>query len=193
MKNFIITLLCATVLFSCNNKKDFGVVNLEDEKTKLVEDLFKAVEKEDIGFLKELFSKDMVFVNPDGEEFNKDEFIAGVEELFEMFENVKIKENNNSTDGSGSAIETTHYSTGDTWTEIWSDFSANGKYTGDEVSFPFYIAYKWEGNKIIREMQYFNPKVFDNEREAKNIFQKDTLNRKLSKKLIKKLFIYCHS
>ena len=129
MKNFIITLLCATVLFSCNNKKDFGVVNLEDEKTKLVEDLFKAVEKEDIGFLKELFSKDMVFVNPDGEEFNKDEFIAGVEELFEMFENVKIKENNNSTDGSGSAIETTHYSTGDTWTEIWSDFSANGKYT----------------------------------------------------------------
>ena len=145
MKNFIITLLCATVLFSCNNKKDFGVVNLEDEKTKLVEDLFKAVEKEDIGFLKELFSKDMVFVNPDGEEFNKDEFIAGVEELFEMFENVKIKENNNSTDGSGSAIETTHYSTGDTWTEIWSDFSANGKYTGEEVSFPFYIAYKWEG------------------------------------------------
>ena len=172
MKNFIITLLCATILFSCNNKKDFGVVNLEDEKTKLVEDLFKAVEKEDIGFLKELFSKDMVFVNPDGEEFNKDEFIAGVEELFEMFENVKIKENNNSTDGSGSAIETTHYSTGDTWTEIWSDFSANGKYTGDEVSFPFYIAYKWEGNKIIREMQYFNPKVFDNEREAKNMLSK---------------------
>ena len=114
----------------------------------------------------------MVFVNPDGEEFNKDEFIAGVEELFEMFENVKIKENNNSTDGSGSAIETTHYSTGDTWTEIWSDFSANGKYTGDKVSFPFYIAYKWEGNKIIREMQYFNPKVFDNEREAKNMLSK---------------------
>ena len=81
----------------------------------------------------------MVFVNPDGEEFNKDEFIAGVEELFEMFENVKIKENNNSTDGSGSAIETTHYSTGDTWTEIWSDFSANGKYTGDEVSFHFIL------------------------------------------------------
>ena len=85
----------------------------------MVEDLFKAV-KEDIGFLKELFSKDMAFVNPDGEEFNKDEF-AGVE-IIEMFENIKIKENN-STDGSGSAIETTHYSTGDTWTEIWSDFS----------------------------------------------------------------------
>tara|TARA_X000001036_G_scaffold159761_1_gene151563 strand:+ start:3539 stop:4057 length:519 start_codon:yes stop_codon:yes gene_type:complete len=172
MKNFIITLLCTTILFSCNNKKDFGVVNLEDEKTKLVEDLFKAVEKEEIGFLKELFSKDMVFVNPDGEEFNKDEFITGVEELFEMFENVKVKENNNSTDGSGSAIETTHYSTGDTWTEIWSDFSAKGKYTGKEVSFPFYIAYKWEGNKIIREMQYFNPKIFDNEREAKNMQSK---------------------
>ena len=40
--------------------------------------------------------------------------------------------------------------------------------TGDEVSFPFYIAYKWEGNKITREMQYFNPKVFDNEKGSKS-------------------------
>ena len=108
-------------------------------------------------------------VNSNNEEFNKDKFIAGVEELFEMFDNVKFMENDNSTDGDGSAIETTHYSTGDVWTEIWNDFSAKGKYSGKEVSFPFYIAYKWEGDKVIREMQYFNPKVFDEEREAKQL------------------------
>ena len=159
MKNFIITLICTLALVSCNDKKEFGVVHLDDEKTKLIEDLFKAVENEDIAFLKDLFSKDMVF-------------IKGVEELFEMFENVKVKENNNSTDGSGSAIETTHYSTGDVWTEIWSDFSAVGKYSEKEVSFPFYIAYKWDGDKIVREMQYFNPKTFDDEREAKNMASK---------------------
>tara|TARA_Y200000002_G_scaffold373139_1_gene371795 strand:+ start:568 stop:1086 length:519 start_codon:yes stop_codon:yes gene_type:complete len=172
MKNFIITLICTLALVSCNDKKEFGVVHLDDEKTKLIEDLFKAVENEDIAFLKDLFSKDMVLVNSNGEEFNKDEFIKGVEELFEMFENVKVKENNNSTDGSGSAIETTHYSTGDVWTEIWSDFSAVGKYSEKEVSFPFYIAYKWDGDKIVREMQYFNPKTFDDEREAKNMASK---------------------
>ena len=169
MKKLIIILICSIFHLSCENKKEFGVVHLDDEKTKLIEGLFKAVEKEDINYLKNLFSKDMVMVNSNNEEFNKDQFIAGVEELFEMFDNVKFMENDNSTDGDGSAIETTHYSTGDVWTEIWNDFSDKGKYSGKDVSFPFYIAYKWEGDKVIREMQYFNPKVFDEEREAKQL------------------------
>ena len=65
MKKLIITLICSTFLLSCENKKEYGVVHLDHEKTKLIEGLFKAVEEEDINYLKNLFSKDMVMVNSD--------------------------------------------------------------------------------------------------------------------------------
>ena len=50
--------------------------------------LFEAVEDEEIGYLKEIFSKDLNFTDPNGNVLNKDEFIAGVENIFDMFEDV---------------------------------------------------------------------------------------------------------
>ena len=51
--------------------------------------------------------------------------------------------------------------------QIWSSFEATGKYTGEKVSFPFHIAYKWDGDKIIEEYQFFDMTVFKNEEQAK--------------------------
>ena len=155
-------------LISCDApKNNFGYVSIDDEKSRNIVELFEAVEDEDIGFLKEIFSKDLKFTDPHGKVLNKDEFIAGVENLFDMFDDVEFEDSEYS-DYDGLAVETTYYTNGQVWTNIWSRFEGKGKYTGNEVSFPFHISYLWEGDKIIEEVQFFSTKVFDAENEAKN-------------------------
>lgn len=155
-------------LISCDApKNNFGYVSIDDEKSRNVVKIFEAVEDEEIGFLKEIFSKDLEFKDPNGTILNKDEFIAGVENIFDLFEDIEF-EDSEFVDYDGLAVETTYYTNGQVWTNIWSTFEGKGKYTGDEVSFPFHISYLWDGDKIIGEIQFFSTKVFDAENEAKN-------------------------
>ena len=53
-----------------------------------------------------------------------------------------------------------YYSNGNVWSSIWNNFSATGKYTGQKVNFPFHISYKWKGDKIIEEYQFFDLFVY---------------------------------
>ena len=84
-----------------------------------------------------------------------------------MFEDVEFEDSEYS-DYDGLAVETTYYSNGQIWTNIWSAFKGKGKYTGNDVRFPFHISYLWKDGKIIEEVQFFSTKVFDTENEAKN-------------------------
>jgi len=160
--------MIALFLISCDApKNNFGYVSIDDEKSRNVVKIFEAVEDEEIGFLKEIFSKDLEFKDPNGTILNKDEFIAGVENIFDLFEDIEF-EDSEFVDYDGLAVETTYYTNGQVWTNIWSTFEGKGKYTGNEVSFPFHISYLWDGDKIIGEIQFFSTKVFDAENEAKN-------------------------
>ena len=155
-------------LISCDApKNNFGYVSIDDEKSRNVVKIFESVEDEEIGFLKEIFSKDLEFKDPNGTILNKDEFIAGVENIFDLFEDIEF-EDSEFVDYDGLAVETTYYTNGQVWTNIWSTFEGKGKYTGNDVSFPFHISYLWDGDKIIGEIQFFSTKVFDAENEAKN-------------------------
>ena len=161
-------LMITLFLISCDApKNNFGYVSIDDEKSRNVVKIFEAVEDEEIGFLKEIFSKDLEFKDPNGTILNKDEFIAGVENIFDLFEDIEF-EDSDFVDYDGLAVETTYYTNGQVWTNIWSTFEGKGKYTGNEVSFPFHISYLWDGDKIIGEIQFFSTKVFDAENEAKN-------------------------
>ena len=161
-------LMITLFLISCDApKNNFGYVSIDDEKSRNIVELFEAVEDEEIGFLKEIFSKDLEFKDPNGTILNKDEFIAGVENIFDLFEDIEF-EDSDFVDYDGLAVETTYYTNGQVWTNIWSTFEGKGKYTGNEVSFPFHISYLWGGDKIIGEIQFFSTKVFDAENEAKN-------------------------
>ena len=161
-------LMITLFLISCDApKNNFGYVSIDDEKSRNVVKIFEAVKDEEIGFLKEIFSKDLEFKDPNGTILNKDEFIAGVENIFDLFEDIEF-EDSDFVDYDGLAVETTYYTNGQVWTNIWSTFEGKGKYTGNEVSFPFHISYLWDGDKIIGEIQFFSTKVFDAENEAKN-------------------------
>ena len=165
MKKIIVLSIFLSTFYSCNDSIKYGYVSIDDEKSKMIQELFNKVSEEDIEYIENIFSDEMTLVNSNGEELNKSEFIAGVKDMFDSFENITFDEVNG--DANDSETETNYYSNGLVWTAIWNNFTAKGKYTREEVSFPFHISYLWEGDKIIKEVQYFNLDVFENEINAK--------------------------
>jgi len=165
MKKIIILSIFLSTFYSCNNSTEYGYVSVDDEKSKMIQELFNKVSEEDIEYIENIFSDDMTLVNSNGEELNKNQFIAGIKDMFDSFENISFDEVNG--DAYDSETETNYYSNGLVWTAIWNNFTAKGKYTEKEVSFPFHISYLWKDDKIIKEVQYFNPDVFETERNAK--------------------------
>ena len=171
MKKIILISILSIVTISCKNENKYGYISIDDDKTEMIKKVFNSVSNEEITYLEEVFSNDLIFINSDNEEFNKDEFIAGVKDIFDLFEDIKF-DVDNMGDAEDSEIETNYYSNGLVWTAVWNNFSAKGKYSGKEISFPFHISYQWKGNKIIKEVQYFSTKVFDNEKIARENISK---------------------
>lgn len=173
MKRIYTVLLIGLFTISCNNitsKTDdsFGVVLNDDEKSQMVQKLFEAVEAEDASYLQNIFSDDLKHTNPDGVVINKEEFMAGIENIFDMFDNIKFKKSEYE-EYENLEIETTYYKNGKIWTNIWSEMSAKGNYSGNEMNFRFHISYLWDGDKIIEEVQFFNPAAFNDEGQAKEM------------------------
>ena len=173
MKRIYTVLLIGLFTISCNNitsKTDdsFGVVLNDDEKSQMVQKLFEAVEAEDASYLQNIFSDDLKHTNPDGVVINKEEFMAGIENIFDMFDNIKFKKSEYE-EYENLEIETTYYKNGKIWTNIWSEMSAKGNYSGNEMNFRFHISYLWDGDKIIEEVQFFNPTAFNDEGQAKEM------------------------
>ena len=158
-----IALLLVFAVLSCQNP--YGTVTTEDEKSAIIATVFKNVGDEQIEYLKDVFSDKMELVNSQGASSNKTSFIAGVENMMDLFDDIRFTDMNG--DAEGAEIETNTYANGIVWTNIWNTFSATGKYTGQEVNFPFHISYQWEGNKIIKEVQFFDTTEIENEMNAK--------------------------
>ena len=169
-------LLCMTVIFMVSCQNPYGTVTTNDEKSEIIKTLFQEVSNENIAYLEKVFSDSLVFINPHEQTLNKTAFIAAVSGLFDLFEDISFDPVDG--DALGAEIETTTYENGITWTNIWNNFKAKGAYTGQEVNFPFHISYQWYGNKITKEVQFFDTTVFDNEANAK------AAQTKSSKKLI---------
>ena len=174
MKNIYTILLVGLFTVSCNNSNSsetsnlFGEVKQNDEKSQMVQKLFEAVEAEDASYLQNIFSDDLKHTNPDGVVVNKQEFMTGIENIFDMFDNIKFKKSEYE-EYENLEIETTYYKNGKIWTNIWSEMSAKGNYSGNEMNFRFHISYLWDGDKIIEEVQFFNPTAFNSEGLAKEM------------------------
>ena len=98
-KLFFISLL---FIFSCS--QPFARVDTSDKKSIIIKKIFEEVSNERIDYLKEVFSDDMKMVNSKEISFDKNEFIAGIEEMFDLFDEITFE----SVDGdaNGSEIET---------------------------------------------------------------------------------------
>jgi len=144
----------------------FAKIEVTDEKSKIIEKIFQEVSAENTDYLEEVFSDEMKMVNPKEVEFDKASFISGIINMYDLFDNITFESSDGDADGS--EIETNYYSNGKVWTSIWNNFSATGKYTGQQINIPFHISYQWEGNKIIEEFQFFDMTAFENEATARN-------------------------
>lgn len=163
MKKIILAIFLSSIIISCNNH---GSIKVDDQKTQIIKNVFKDVSEEKIDYLNDVFSDKMKMVNPIKKEFNKQEFIEGIKDMYDLFENITFDEVNDDADGS--EIETNYYSNGKIWTSVWNNFKAVGKYTGQKVSIPFHISYLWEGDKILEEYQLFDYSAFENESNARD-------------------------
>ena len=163
MRNFIL-LTSLSIISSCG--QPFAKIEVTDEKSKIIEKIFQEVSAENTDYLEEVFSDEMKMVNPKEVEFDKASFISGIKDMYDLFDNITFESSDGDADGS--EIETNYYSNGKVWTSIWNNFSATGKYTGQQINIPFHISYQWEGNKIIEEFQFFDMTAFENEATASN-------------------------
>ena len=163
MRNFIL-LTSLSIISSCG--QPFAKIKVTDEKSKIIEKIFQEVSAENTDYIEEAFSDEMKMVNPKKVEFDKASFISGIKDMYDLFDNITFESSDGDADGS--EIETNYYSNGKVWTSIWNNFSATGKYTGQQINIPFHISYQWEGNKIIEEFQFFDMTAFENEATASN-------------------------
>ena len=160
----LIFLTSLSIIMSCG--QPFAKIEVTDKKSKIIEKIFQEVSAESTDYLEEVFSDEMKMVNPKEVEFDKVSFISGIKAMYDLFDNITFESSNGDADGS--EIETNYYSNGKVWTSIWNNFSATGKYTGQQINIPFHISYQWEGNKIIEEFQFFDMTAFENEATARN-------------------------
>ena len=155
--------LVALLLFACGES---GKIETTDAKSNQIATLFENVSAEKIDYLESLFSDDMKMVNSKEMEFDKTSFIAGIKDMYDLFDDIQFDAADGDADGS--EIETNYYANGKVWTSIWNNFSATGKYTGQKVNIPFHISYQWKGDQIIEEYQFFDMTAFENEAIARN-------------------------
>ena len=163
MRNLIL-LISLSIISSC--MQPFAKIEVTDEKSKIIEKIFQEVSAENTDYLEDVFSDEMKMVNPKEVEFDKVSFISGIKDMYDLFDNITFESSDGDADGS--EIETNYYSNGKVWTAIWNNFSATGKYTGQQINIPFHISYQWEGNKIIEEFQFYDMTAFENEATARN-------------------------
>tara|TARA_B110001454_G_C12638721_1_gene400254 strand:+ start:59 stop:1000 length:942 start_codon:yes stop_codon:yes gene_type:complete len=163
MRNFIL-LTSLSIISSC--EQPFAKIKVTDEKSKIIEKIFQEVSAENTDYIEEAFSDEMKMVNPKKVEFDKTSFISGIKDMYDLFDNITFESSDGNADGS--EIETNYYSNGKVWTSIWNNFSATGKYTGQQINIPFHISYQWEENKIIEEFQFYDMTAFENEATARN-------------------------
>ena len=160
----LILLTSLSIIMSCG--QPFAKIEVTDKKSKIIEKIFQEVSAENTDYLEEVFSDEMKMVNPKEVEFDKASFISGIKNMYDLFDNITFESSDGDADGS--EIETNYYSNGKVWTSIWNNFSATGKYTGQQINIPFHISYQWEGNKIIEEFQFFDMTAFENEATARD-------------------------
>ena len=98
MKKLAIVILM--IICSCQSPN--GTVTTNDERSEIIKTLFKQVSEENIDYLKEVFSDDMTFVDARNNTKDKAGFIAGVEGLFEMFDDISFEDVDG--DATGSAL-----------------------------------------------------------------------------------------
>ncbi len=153
MKSLITCFFMSLIILSCqdNSKKNTsplsGIINGDDEKSKIIEKLADSYLQGDFGIAKDYFE-------PDGKhyfndlEYNVNGIIEGYNFHSVLF--TEIKHNNRD-------IYTSYFNNGKVVT--YHDFlwAANSKLSGKSYSYPCHCRWEWKNDKISSTICYVDP------------------------------------
>ena len=131
------------------------------KKSKILKDLFNSFCKKDTGLMKSFYHKDYTLIDPKNNKYKKKDVLKNLKIIYDLFDNINFQKLDLSS--LNSSIITKRYSSDFSTSIVLNTFSADGNFSKKKISIPMHLYYEWSGNKIIREIQFFDLTLFDQE------------------------------
>ena len=159
MKNYLL-LFFAALFIGC---APTGVqVTFDDEKSDAIRTQFQNYLNNDMEAIKALLSPDAQFYVNSAEPTTMDEFIPMLEAQHATFSPITMSWSGNGEVDLGSWVQTINYPEGPannaaTATQAWFTWNATSKLTGEMISLPAHISFKWgDDGKISEEYHFYD-------------------------------------
>ena len=130
---------------------------INDARTAKTTEFLEAYTQGDFGPAGEFFAEDVVFYPNSGmtaDTFTLEEWYPFVEMHHEGFGDIAFEPMH---------VQTTDYPDGTTWTHVWSSWNGVNKATDEPFSTLVHLAYKWDGDRVVEEFQFFDAGKFEAE------------------------------
>ena len=165
MKKFIMIMAVASALFSCGQKQDAaatteastdslgGMMTSTDAKSQAIRDHLKAyVANDSVNYAPEIADNVEVFFPEDttadikGKKAYTETFLG----QHKMWADIKI---------SSLRVMSVTLGNGETWTDVWGIYTAKGRASGNSILVPIHIVHLWDGDKVVKEIHFYDTKV----------------------------------
>ena len=146
---------------SYSKKYNFG-------KEKTLKKLFKSIAQKKIKSALEIYHKNLILIDPNlGEHNGVNVKIERIKKFCDLFENISFKRPDSLP--LNTPIKTKIYYSDYTSKNVWTTLNATGKYTGKKINIQMHFYFLWKKNRIIKEIQFFDPQLIDTELDNKEI------------------------
>tara|TARA_B100000963_G_scaffold59606_1_gene47616 strand:- start:12098 stop:13195 length:1098 start_codon:yes stop_codon:yes gene_type:complete len=140
--------------------------NFNKEKT--LKKLFNSIAQKKIKSVLEIYHKDLILIDPNqGVRKGVNVKIERIKKFCDLFKDINFKKPD--TLPLNTQIKTKIYYSDYTLKNVWTTLSAIGKYTGKKINIQMHFYFLWKKNRIIKEIQFFDPQLIDTELDNKEI------------------------
>lgn len=163
-----------TVLFSCGQKQDAasssteastdslgGTFSSTDEKSQIIQEQIKAVMSNDTTYKWDALADNIEVYYPSDtipDIKGKQAYIADFAANSNFWANPHF---------TFLRVGTLKMNNGETWTNLWGTWHATGRFTGKEYTVNVHQALKWENDKLVQEINFYDTKFVLDEMAAK--------------------------
>jgi hypothetical protein len=119
-----------------------------DKKAELIKQLHDEYANNNFELFETIFADDATVYLGSTQKYTKKQLIEGFKSHHVLYKNINWGWLN---------TETATYKSGDKWTMSWGLWKGEGNYTGTANEIPGHYAYKWEGDKIVTAMYFYDP------------------------------------
>jgi hypothetical protein len=179
MKKLMMMVVVAAAMFACGQQKTDavktdasetdslgGTMTTLDEKTKSIHAQIKAYQTKDSTYKGDELAENIQVYYPSD---TTADLVGKKAYLADFFSNQNLWENSNF----GSLrVTTLTLNNGEVWTNIWSIFTAKGKYSGKDILIPVHEAILWVNDKEAKEIHFYDTKLIMDELAAKAAAEK---------------------